>query len=187
MAKAVVLTLSVLFIGAGGASARPMMPPMMEQIERLAGPGLEVAFMSMMVGHHEGAITMARLAVARGSRPEVRAAAEKIVRDQSAEIRILAAWLREWYQQAPEQRQVMEMQEMGAMMRRPLEALQGPAFDTAFLRAMIEHHSQAIAMARPVTAKAVHDRLQALAWNVILTQSQEIAQFQAWLRTWGAP
>ena len=70
---------------------------MMGMLTGLQGPRLEAAFMSMMIPHHEGAISMARLAVDRAVRDELRDMAGKIAADQSTEVRQFNEWLAAWY------------------------------------------------------------------------------------------
>ncbi|MCC7368781.1 MAG: DUF305 domain-containing protein [Chloroflexi bacterium] len=70
---------------------------MMGMITGLAGPRLEATFMAMMIPHHEGAITMARLAAERATHEELRTLARKIVEDQSGEIQSFNQWLAAWY------------------------------------------------------------------------------------------
>jgi uncharacterized protein (DUF305 family) len=63
----------------------------------LDGPRLEATFMSMMIPHHEGAVSMARLATERAVHPELKQLAEQIVADQTREIGQFNQWLADWY------------------------------------------------------------------------------------------
>ena len=55
------------------------------------------AFIDMMIGHHQGAIRMARVELARGSYPDAKDLARSVIKVQSAEIRELNGWRREWF------------------------------------------------------------------------------------------
>lgn len=66
--------------------------PMLEQSKEF-----DRTFLAMMVPHHEGAIRMARVELAQGQDPEMRALAKQIVAAQSKEIDEMTAWREDWY------------------------------------------------------------------------------------------
>lgn len=77
-----------------------MKPGMMKEVERLAaldGADFEIAFMEMMIKHHEGAIREAQHCVDRAYHAELIALCEDIIAAQEAEILQLQSWLCEWY------------------------------------------------------------------------------------------
>lgn len=66
-----------------------------------------------------------------------------------------------------------------------LKDLQGDSFDRAFLRAMIDHHNGAIAMAQLVDTEATHPELRVMAQQIITAQTKEIKDMLAWANQWG--
>jgi uncharacterized protein (DUF305 family) len=60
------------------------------------GPS-EQHFITRMIPHHESAIAMADLALARSQRPEIKQLAQDIKTSQSQEIAQMRDWYREWY------------------------------------------------------------------------------------------
>ena len=57
------------------------------------------AFIEMMVPHHEGAITMAKHEISRGSDSQIRDLADRIIASQTKEIKQMKQWYQEWYGQ----------------------------------------------------------------------------------------
>ena len=85
--------------GSGMMPGMEMMSGMMDMmgLNRLSGGRLEIAFMLMMIPHHEVAITMAQEALARSTHEEVRQLAREIITSQSREIDQMNRWLADWY------------------------------------------------------------------------------------------
>lgn len=57
------------------------------------GADFDKQFLTMMIAHHEGAITMAKDETAKGSNADAKALAEKIITDQQAEITTMRGML----------------------------------------------------------------------------------------------
>lgn len=153
--------------------------PSMPALADLSGEEYEVAFLSMMIAHHQGAVEMAEWILDRTDDPEIRSAAEAIVAAQDPEIQQMTTWLRDWYDQgvAAEWAEMMHA-DMGGMMD-AMEEGEDP--DTAFLEEMIRHHQGAIDMAQLALERATHQELRDLARDVVLAQADEVHQYQTWL------
>jgi predicted outer membrane protein len=81
-----------------------------------------------------------------------------------------------------------EMGMQGTMngMTQGLTGLTGDAFDQAFITEMIAHHQGAVAMAQLALQNAKHQEVKDLAQKIITAQNAEIAQMQAWQKSWYA-
>jgi uncharacterized protein (DUF305 family) len=87
------------------AARRPTDTQMMLQVARqyaaglrhLHGAAFELAFMGAMIPHHAAAVAMARLALTRGSHPQLKVLARQIIAAQNREIAQMTSWLRTWY------------------------------------------------------------------------------------------
>ena len=188
----------------GEAAVRP--PP----VEVTKNP-VDIGFAQDMSLHHEQALTMAQMALDKGS-PRVRQLAQGIINQQLKEIGYLQGWLMLW--QAPGIAANDEMRWMrDAYARSPrrepaydrfiescvpgqgmpglatsaeLEALAAQpapdAFDAHFLALMVRHHQGALTMARFASEYAELDAVRGFARAVVAEQQQEMVLMLAWMK-----
>ena len=93
--------------GHGGTAAKgavaPMTAALTEAMDRMHGPMMDavrnpdpdVAFVTGMIPHHQGAIDMARIQLRYGSDPHNREFAQSIIDTQAKEIAHMQAWLKQ--------------------------------------------------------------------------------------------
>lgn len=62
-----------------------------------AGPEYEKRFIDLMIPHHEGAVLMARDALKKASKNEIKDMAEKMIKEQEKEIATLKSYRDNWY------------------------------------------------------------------------------------------
>ena len=157
-------------------------------------------FIVMMIPHHDGAIAMARLALTRARRPQIKELAQRILAAQMAENAQMRRWYKRWYgQDVPSWTGVsMGMGPgmaggMGGAMAMPgmatsLDVLRRAAdFDRAFIEQMIPHHRMGVMMASHAHATIQHPELRQLEAAMVRAQSEEIGQMAAWYRQWYGP
>jgi uncharacterized protein (DUF305 family) len=154
---------------------------------------MDAHFIAMMIPHHDGAIAMADLALARARHPELKALAERIKTSQTKENGQMRQWYQQWFGGPvpawPEAGHSMGMG-MGMGMGMPgmgtsLRALrEAPEFDRAFLAQMIAHHRMGVMMASHAQWGTVHPELRELQAAMVRVQSQEIEQMERWYQQW---
>lgn len=81
----------------------------------------------------------------------------------------------------PKDNTAMDMSNMSSM----LEGKTGDDFDKAFINGMIEHHQDAIDMAKMADSQANHQQIKDLSKDIIATQQKEINDMNAWKVQWG--
>jgi uncharacterized protein (DUF305 family) len=138
----------------------------------------DAQFIDGMIIHHQGAIVMAKQALERASRPEIKTLAQNIITAQESEIARMREWRRGWYPDVPETQGTG--MEMG-----PMEVPEGDGpFDLRFIDAMIPHHEGAIAVSKEAIAKAARPEVKQLAEEIIKAQTTEIEQMRQWRSEW---
>jgi uncharacterized protein (DUF305 family) len=62
-----------------------------------ADPEFDLRFINAMIPHHQGALTMAKAALANTQRPDLKTLAQEILTSQAAEIKQMEQWRKAWY------------------------------------------------------------------------------------------
>ena len=149
-------------------------------------------FIEQMIPHHEGAVAMAKLALERSKRAEIKTLATAIIEGQTKEIQDMTLWYKEWF--GNDVPKVSTGMMGGGMMfssgmhmggQEDMTTLENATdFDKAFLEAMIPHHQLALMMVRMLEAGTNRPEMLQLAKNITTSQSKEIQQMQGWYTQW---
>ncbi|MFE5117453.1 DUF305 domain-containing protein [Dietzia sp. NPDC055340] len=142
---------------------------------------VDVMFAQMMIPHHQQAIEMSEITLAKDDVPaDVAALAEEIKAAQGPEIAQLTDWLEQWEEpiEAQDGHGGHDMSMMEGMLSddelRELSQAQGADAARMFLEQMIAHHQGAIAMAEDEVEGGRYQPAVELAQTIIDTQQQEI-------------
>jgi uncharacterized protein (DUF305 family) len=143
----------------------------------------DVSFAQGMIPHHRQAVEMADLAPTRASSAQVKKLAADIKKAQDPEIRTMSGWLEAWGEKVPEAMPGMDHSQHegmpGMMSSKDMEELKkasGAAFDTAFLKMMVQHHKGAVEMAGTEKQKGAYGPAKTMADAIIKTQNEEITE-----------
>ncbi len=159
-----------------------------------ADANLDLRFIDGMMPHHQGAIAMAKEALQKSKRPEIKKLATEIIKAQETEIAQMQKWRKAWYPNVSstpmawnsEMGHMMTMsdaQKAGMMMKMDLGAADAN-FDLRFINAMIPHHEGALMMAMEVQGKTKRTEVKKLARDILSSQKAEITQMQQWRKAW---
>jgi uncharacterized protein (DUF305 family) len=157
---------------------------------------VDVTFAQQMIVHHQQAIAMAKIAVARAQDPKVKQLAATIEAQQAPEIQTMTSWLQAWGTPAPTATPGM-MPPMPSMMPSPgmmpsmvpqpdvskMTRMSGAEFDRMFLQLMIMHHQGAVEMAKTEEVSGANPEAKQFAKSIETSQSAQISQMQQMLGT----
>ena len=160
----------------------------MKSSPNAASAPYDLQFLDTMSHHHQGALDMAKVAVEKTQNAELKAFAQKIIKDQEKEIAQMKDWREKWFAGKP-QAMNMEMPGMSEGMKmmgdmKKMEAASGKEFDLMFLDMMTPHHEGAITMGKEALTKAEHPEIKTLANQIIKAQEEEIKKMQTWKTAW---
>ncbi len=159
-----------------------------------ADANYDLRFIDAMTPHHQGGVSMAKVALQKSQRPQIKKLANDIIEAQNKEIAQMKRWRQAWYPKAGDQPVAYDAQ-MGHMMEMSPDQMKGmmmsmdlgtadAQFDLRFLNAMIPHHEGAVTMAQDALKKSQHPQIKKLSENIITSQQTEIQQMKQWRKAW---
>ncbi len=143
-------TAPIVMPGAPGQASRTMSAAEAIRLSDTRYSPADVAFMQMMIVHHQQALEMATLARSRTNTDAVRKIADRIEASQKDEMKFMSGWLKDRNENAAmtgmghAHHHMMGMASPEQM--RALAAANATAFDRQFLQLMTAHHKGAVDM-----------------------------------------
>lgn len=146
----------------------------------------DLDFANMMIIHHQGAIDMSEIEVAKGSDAQVKGWAQNIITVQKAEIEQLQALVKN-YKMPEMKKEVGEMHnELGETMKMMMDKMKSMTMsgntDKDFVTMMILHHESAVTMAENEISHGKNYELKKMAQKIVEDQNREIKEFKDWLK-----
>lgn len=149
----------------------------------------DTAFAKGMLGHHRGAIDMAKLELKYGTDASMQQLAQAIIDAQQAEINTMKKWLASHPDAVNPKPETAAMQQayadnMNAMHGEMMIGVTDPVPDMAFARGMLPHHIGAVDMAKVQLKYGEDEEMRQLAQQIIDAQMPEIELLQNWIATY---
>lgn len=141
----------------------------------------DVMFAQMMLPHHEQAVEMSDVLLAKGDGvdPDVADLAEQIKAEQGPEITQLTSWLKDW--DADSSMSGMDHSMSGMMSDSDMSDLDQASAKHAgklFLQQMVQHHEGAVDMAKTEVAEGGNTDAVAMARSIVSSQTEQITPMQ---------
>lgn len=151
----------------------------------------DTAFAKSMLGHHRGAVDMAKLELKHGTDSSIRQLAEQIITTQQLEIDILNKWLASHPDtvnakpETPAMQQALA-QSIDKMQKEIVLGSTDPMPDMAYAKAMLPHHIGALDIAKLQMKYGKDEEMRQLAQQIIQAQPAEIELMQNWIATYSS-
>ena len=138
----------------------------------------DLAFMNMMIVHHDQAIEMAELSENRTSNEKILELSNNISEAQTRENEQMTEWMNDLGYSAGNHHRMAGMASEQEMQQ--LRNSNGSEFNELFSKLMIEHHRGGIAMAENFYESGRNTELREMQGQMIETQTEEIRKMQKW-------
>lgn len=145
----------------------------------------DLDFANMMMMHHQAAIDMSEVEIAKGADAQLKTMAQNIITAQKAEIDQMEQFVKN-YKMPEAKKENGEMHnELGETMKAMMDKMNGMQMtgntDKDFVMMMIPHHESAVTMAGDELTHGKQLELKKMAQKMIADQNKEITEFKTWL------
>jgi uncharacterized protein (DUF305 family) len=170
-------SVSVIHSTRGMAEVMNKMMQDMKTMQMTGDPDNDFAM--MMKSHHMGAIEMANIEISNGKDPDLKAMAQKMINDQQKEINEFNSFLSTHnpHSKTDFSDNAKKMMEKSSSMSLNMH---GADIDMDFATMMVQHHQDAIDMAKEYLKTAHEPTIKTIAQNIISTHQTEIKQLNDW-------
>jgi uncharacterized protein (DUF305 family) len=158
------------------------MNAMMDKMSNMKMSGdFDLDFANMMIEHHQGAIDMSNIEIAKGTDEKIRGMAKNIITSQTEEIGMLRETIKNFKASGMKHGEGA-LQKTHSEMKTAMSGMQmAGTTDKDFATMMISHHESAVKMFKAELANGMNDKLKQMAKKGIADQTKEIGEFKTWL------
>ena len=159
------------------------MTGMMGKMDAMTMTGdFDLDFANMMMMHHQGAINMSEMEIAKGTDAQIKTMAQNIITEQKAEIDKMQQWVK-GYKIPGAKKQTGEMHnELGETMKAMMDKMNNMKImgntDKDYAMMMILHHEASVQMAEDEIGHGKVASLKIMAQKMIADQNNEIKLFK---------
>ncbi|GAA3838912.1 DUF305 domain-containing protein [Sphaerisporangium flaviroseum] len=139
----------------------------------------DVLFSREMIMHYRQSITMARLVPGRGQDQYVKSLADKIIKEEAAQIDVMVGSLKAWEFAVPDANNPPKHQMPGMLSPAQLLLLKGrsgPAFDRLWLTTLARHTGYGVELAEKARDEGKDRGTVELARKIAATQKARVAE-----------
>jgi uncharacterized protein (DUF305 family) len=161
------------------------MNKMMDKMSSMKMTGdFDMDFANMMIEHHQGAIDMSKIEVAKGIDEKIKGMARNIITNQSEEIGKMQEIIKNYKPSGMEMGKHDELTKEMEDMKAKMNGIQMTGnTDKDFVMMMVPHHEGAIKMFKDEISHGMNAALKQMAKKGISDQAKEITEFKSWINS----
>ncbi len=145
----------------------------------------DLDFVNMMIIHHQAAIDMSEVEIAKGTDTQMKTMAQNIVTAQKVEIEQLNQFVKNYKMPVVKKMNGEMHHELGETMKDMMDKMNNMQMtgntDKDFAMMMKSHHEGAVKMAEDELSHGKQYEIKKMAQKMITDQNKEITDFKAWL------
>ena len=145
----------------------------------------DLDFVNMMIIHHQAAIDMSEVEIAKGTDTQMKTMAQNIVTAQKVEIEQLNQFVKNYKMPVVKKMNGEMHHELGETMKDMMDKMNNMQMtgntDKDFAMMMKSHHEGAVKMAEDEISHGKQYEIKKMAQKMITDQNKEITDFKAWL------
>lgn len=149
---------------------------------------LDLNYITNMIPHHQGAIDASQILLKYSKNPTIRKIAQRIIKDQKAEIEEFSTLLPTLETQkklySPKEVTLFNQQakaDKNTMIQEMDNLSLTPNINKNFLAIMIFHHQYAIDISKEILKYTQNEQIRIIAQRIIQTQEQKVKEFETLL------
>lgn len=144
----------------------------------------DLDFANTMIMHHQAAIDMSEVEIAKGSDAQIKTMAKNIITAQTAEIAQLRTFIKSYKMPEVDKKTSEKHDELSKTMKTLMGTMNNMKMtdnaDKDFVMMMIPHHESAVSMAKDELKHGKHSGLKQMAKKMMADQNKEITEFKSW-------
>jgi uncharacterized protein (DUF305 family) len=170
------------------AETKKLMMPMHDMMQKMMdmemSGNVDHDFAHMMIEHHRGAIDMSKAVLQSGDDAKIRSIAEKSISQQQKEIEQLSTHTKKEATTGTSENTAGKelMSAMDDTMEQMKKIEYSGDADHDYAHLLIQHHKDAIEMAKVEVQHGKDAQLKAMAQKLIEDQTREISELEAWTK-----
>lgn len=163
-------------------STRPEVQQKIAAMQQMQPAAFERGYLQMIVQAHAAGISWSQLATTKAVHADLRRFAQRMADHESSTNMTFINWLQKWYSTTPQQ--FLSPSQTDSAVTNNLQNLSGQEFEVAYIQAMVNHLSEAIALSQMAQTMATHPEAKKAAMTMANGHTTDLQQIRKMASGW---